>query len=125
MKPIIYISPERLALWKKNCPLHYRELIELLEIQAAHKDCRLTPEELYQACSRTLSLLIYMFDLCCRTERARQRMRKSFRELVANPITNAINRGLQQRLGEHAGWVRQGIEEPDPDEIEGGCDGNA
>ena len=124
-RPIVYIEPERLAKWKKVCPLQYRRLIELLQMQVAHNERGLSPEELREGCARSLSLLVYMFDLCCRTEKKRQQMRKGFRELVRNPITNAINPGLQQRLDEHSGWVRLGMEEPDPDEIEGGCNGNA
>jgi hypothetical protein len=74
-----------------------------------------------KACLRTLDLLIFLYDLGCPTEQHRQKMRRGFRELVREfPFINEMYSGVRQRLGEHEGWVEQGMDEPDPDEIEGG-----
>jgi len=115
-EPIIYIEPERLAKWKRNAPLFWHEALDAFERQAIIQRGSASPEYLREGCARNLQMLINLYDMTCRTERQRQKMRKGFRELTRNPVVNTINFGLQQRLDEHAAWVARGMEEPDPDE---------
>ena len=108
-EPIIYIEPERLAKWKRNAPLFWHEALDAFERQAIIQRGSASPEYLREGCARNLQMLINLYDMTCRTERQRQKMRKGFRELARNPVVNTINFGLQQRLDEHAmGCARDG-----------------
>jgi hypothetical protein len=121
-RPILYIEPERLARWKRTYPIHWREVIRLLEMDAIIKRGDATPEFIREGVERVSRLLVSMFDLACPTEERRQKMRRSFRQLLAEfPISEEINPSIRQRLNEHEMFVRHGLEPLDPDEIEGGC----
>ena len=121
-EPIIYISPERLAKWKRRYPIHWQSYLEMLEADAIIQRGGASPEFIRKACYRTWELFLSMYDLACRTEKDRQNMRRRFRQLLAEcPQTDRYFPHFRQRLNEHDQWVKYGMDELDPDEIEGGC----
>jgi hypothetical protein len=122
-EPIIYIEPERLEKWKRRYPIHWKPFLRMLEDHAIIQRGGADPEFRRKACYRTLDLFLSMYDLGCRTEKHRQKMRRQFREmLAAYPQTDEFYPHFRQRLNEHADWVKHGFDDPDPDEIEGECD---
>jgi hypothetical protein len=68
---------------------------------------------------RAIQLWIIAYDIMT-PEPHRRKMRKSFRELLAeHPLVDELYPGLRRRLNEHEMWVQSGFDELDPDEIEG------
>src|SRR6516162_9695789 len=105
-KPIIYIEPERLARWKRRYPIHWRTAIEAMEDDVIIQRGGATPEFIEKACLRTWKLLLEMYDMACPTERHRQKMRRSFRLLLAEfPVIETMFPHFRQRLNEHDQWV--------------------
>jgi hypothetical protein len=123
---LISISPERLARWKRRYPIHWREMIEMLEADEIIKRGAAHPRFTRLACYRTWELMLSMYDLASPTERHRQSWRRSFREMLAeHPIIEEMFPAFRWRLNEHDQWVKHGFDTLDPDEIEGGWHGNA
>lgn len=123
-EPIIVadISPERLEKWKRRCPLHWRAILQSFDNDAVIRRGGADLEFRRKALDRVLRLFIALYDVAC-AEKHRPGMRRSFRFLLREyPIIGLLNPSFQQRLSEHDGWVRLGMDDPDPDEIEGGCD---
>lgn|SRR5262249_38083104 len=117
------ISPERLARWKRRYPVHWHEILQVFHDDALIRRGGADWEFRRKACDRVLRLCIELYDMACPTDKHKQDLRRRFRLLLREyPSIDLFNRGFQQRLSEHEGWVAQGMEEPDPDEIEGGCD---
>ena len=120
-EPIIHITPEKLARWKRKYPIHWQPFLELLEADAIIKRGDASPEFVRKACYRTWKLFLSMYDLACRTEKDRQGMRRRFRQLLAEcPQTDRYFPHFRQRLNEHKMFVKHGLEPLDPDEMEGG-----
>jgi len=123
-EPIIYISPERLAKWKRRYPIHWREILEMLEADAIIKRGGGHPRFIVMSCYRTWALMLGMYDMASPTERDRQSWRRSFRLLLAEyPFIDEMFPAFRWRLNEHDQWVKYGMDELDPDER--GCDGTA
>jgi hypothetical protein len=119
---LIHIPPERLARWKKRYPIHWREMIDMLEADLIIQRGGAPPRFIVQACYRTWELFLGMYDLAT-PEKDKPKTRWRFRQLLAEyPQTDKYFPHFRQRLGEHAMFVKHGMEELDPDEIEGGCD---
>jgi len=125
-EPIIYVEPERLAKWKRKFPIHWRTAIEAMKDDVVIQRGDADPAFVRKACLRTWGLMLSMYDLACPTERHRQKMRRGFRRLLAEfPFIDTMFPDFRQRLNEHDQWVKFGMDELDPDEIEGGRSGSA
>jgi hypothetical protein len=121
---VVNISPERLAKWKRRYPIHWRWILDMLEADEIIQRGGAHPRFTLLACYRTWELMLSMYDLACPTERDRQDWRRRFRLLLAeHPILEKVFPAFRWRLNEHDNWVKYGMDELDPDEIEGGCDG--
>jgi hypothetical protein len=120
-EPIIYIEPERLARWKRRYPIHWKHCIEAMKDGVVIERGEADPAFVHKACLRAWELLLSMYDLACPTERHRQKMRRGFRLMLAEfPQIDAMFPHFRQRLNEHDQWVKFGMDELDPDEIERG-----
>jgi hypothetical protein len=122
-EPIIVsnISPERLAKWKRRYPIHWDTVVRVFDDGAVIQRGGASPEFVREACYRIWDLFLSMYDLACPTERDKQRMRRRFRQLLAErPQIDWMFPHFRQRLDEHAMFVKHGMEELDPDER--GCD---
>ena len=125
-EPIIYVSPEKLARWKRKFPIHWQRGLKVIGDNAIIRSGKASPAFVHEACLRAWDTLLSMYDLACPTERHRQKMRRGFRLMLAEfPIIETLYPHFRQRLGEHDMFVKQGLEPLDPDEIEGGCHGTA
>jgi hypothetical protein len=125
-EPIIHIDPDKLERLKRRFPIHWKYYPETIEALAIVKRGGADPEFVRKACYRTWDGLLSMYDLACPTEKDRQRMRRRFREMLAEyPQIDKLYPHFRRRLMEHEGWVKYGFDDPDPDEIGGGCDGTA
>jgi len=120
-EPIIYISPERLAKWKRRYPIHWRWILDMLEADEIIRRGGAHPRFIVLACYRTWELMLGLYDLASPTEHIRQGWRRSFRQLLAEcPQTDRYFPHFRQRLNEHKMFVKHGLEPLDPDEMEGG-----
>ena len=124
--PILYLEPERLQRLQRRYPIHWREILDMLEADAIIKRGGATPRFRLMACYRTWELMLGMYDMASPTERHRQDWRRRFRLLLAeHPRLEEWFPAFRRRLNEHDQWVKHGMDELDPDEIERGCDGTA
>ena len=119
-EPIIYIEPERLARWKRRYPIHWHQILDMLEADAIIKRGGAHPRFIRLTCYRTWELFLSMYDLAT-PEKDKPKMRRRFRQLLAEcPQTDRYFPHFRQRLNEHKMFVKHGLEPLDPDEMEGG-----
>jgi hypothetical protein len=117
--PIIYFSPDQLARFKRRYPIHWREILNMIEADAMIRRGGAHPRFVVLASYRLWELMLGIYDMASPTERHRQGWRKSFREMLAdNPSLERMFPAFRWRLEEHDGWVKYGMDDLDPDERE-------
>jgi hypothetical protein len=115
--PIIHFSPEQLARFKRRYPIHWREILDMIEAEAIINSGGAHPRFTRLACYRLWELMLGLYDLASPTERHRQGLRRSFREMLAeDPNLEKMFPAFRWRLNEHDQWVKHGFDELDPDE---------
>ena len=119
--PVTYIEPERLRRLQRRYPIHWREILDMMEAGAIIHCGGAHPRFIRLACYRTWELMLGLYDLASPTEHIRQGWRRSFRQLLVEcPQTDKYFPHFRQRLNEHKMFVKHGLEPLDPDEMEGG-----
>jgi hypothetical protein len=119
--PIIHFSPEQLARFKKRYPIHWREMLNMIEAEAIINSGGAHPRFTVLACYRLWEMMLGMYDMASPTERHKQGWRRQFREMLAeDPNLEKMFPAFRWRLNEHDQWVKYGFDELDPDEIERG-----
>ena len=119
--PIIYFSPDQLARFKKRYPIHWREILNMIEADAIIKRGAAHPRFTVLACYRLWEMMLGLYDMASPTERHKQGLRRHFREMLAeDPNLEKMFPAFRWRLNEHDQWVKHGFDELDPDEIERG-----
>ena len=119
--PIIYFSPDQLARFKRRYPIHWREILNMIEADAIIQRGGAHPKFVVMSCYRIWELMLGIYDMASPTERHRQGWRRSFREMLAkDPNLEKMFPAFRWRLQEHDGWVKYGFDELDPDEREHG-----
>ena len=119
--PIIYFSPDQLARFKRRYPIHWREILDMIEADAIIQRGGAHPRFTLLACYRIWELMLGLYDMASPTEQHRQDWRRSFREMLAEqPSLERMFPAFRWRLNEHDNWVKHGFDELDPDEIERG-----
>jgi len=100
--PIIYFSPEQLASFKRRYPIHWREILDMIEADAIIKRGAAHPRFTRMSVYRMWELMLSMYDLASPTERHRQSWRRSFREMLAeDPRIEEMFPAFRWRLNEH------------------------
>ena len=113
------IHPHQLAKYQRRFPLFYDFVIQALDHDREWKRGRRDLEFVLATNKHAIDALVCVYDLCCRDEVERKRVRNSFRRIVARhggrlaPYYDDLHRAIRSRLREHEMMVRHGLDPAD------------